>query len=176
MRFSRRFLVALGLVLLGSSLAVAAIVTKFLVSASQTNLLTTELNSLGNNSYTSASSAIDFSVGQTNRDGYLFCSIQGKFTFAANPTANTGVTVWLLGTDDASTYEDTPTSSIGLGRRPDAVLPVTTGTTATNVRVEIRCPKGLIKAVAQNTGTGQAMGASGNTIKILPFTPEGVLQ
>jgi hypothetical protein len=154
----------------------AAIVTKWLVMGTQTTLLSTELNSLGNNNYTSASSAIDFSVGQANRDGYLYCSVEGKFAFLANPTASTSVTVWLLGVDDGTNYEDTPTSAVGLGRLPDVVLPVTTGQTATRVRRVILCPKGSIKAVAKNDGTGQAMASSGNTIKVLPFTAEGIAQ
>lgn len=155
----------------------AALVTKWLKQSAQTTLLNTQLDSIANNAYTAASSAIDFSVGQSTRDGYLFCSLEGNFTFAGNPTANSSITVWLLTADDGTNYENTPTSSIGLGRRPDADLPVTTGQAGTRVRVPILCPNGLIKAVAKNNGTGQTLNGSGvNFIKVLPFTPEAISQ
>lgn len=158
--------------------ALAALVTKWLKQSAQTTLLNAELNNIGSGSFTAASNPIDFSVGQSTRDGYLFCSLEGNFTFGASVTnANTGVTVWLLTADDGTNYENTPTSSITLGRRPDAVLPATTGQAGTRVRVVIMCPNGLVKAVAKNDGTGQTLNGSGvNFIKVLPYTPEAIAQ
>lgn len=155
-----------------STMLVAAPITTELAVGTVTTVLSTELNSLGNNAFSVASGIMDNRIGQT-LNGYLICRIEGKFTFAASPTANTGVSGWFLKNVDATNYEDTPTSSIALGRAPDFVLPVTTGQTATRVIVDIMCPAERFKVVAKNDGTGQAMSASANTIKVLPVTWQG---
>jgi len=71
---------------------------------SQSNLLTTELNSLANNG-TAIGSAYDNTVGQTG-DGYALCDLEIVCTYGSAPTANTGVSFWFIGTQDGTNYED----------------------------------------------------------------------
>lgn len=169
----RRLAVAVLLLFLWPSLGFPVATTTKYILGTQGNLLTTELNSLANNAYTAAGTTYDNTQGQTG-DGYTLCDIEGVFTFGANPTANTGITVWLLVSQDGTNFEDTPTATIGLGRAPDVFLPVTSGQTGTRVIRRIQAPWGKFKAVAQNTGTGQTLAATANTIKIRPVTPQGV--
>lgn len=171
----RKKLVTLTLaVLLGCSHSSrAAVITKWLLG-NQTTVLSTELNSLGNNAFTAASGTINNTVAGGTGDGYTLCDVEGVFVFAAAPTANTGVTVWFLMTSDGSNFENAPTASITLGRLPDVVLPVTAGQTGTRVVVRTLCPWGNFRALAKNDGTGQSMAASANTIKVRFVTPEGM--
>src|ERR1043166_4214105 len=168
----RVFILLLLLLALQISFAYAAVTTEWATGA-LTTVLSSELNSLSNNGFSSASSAFNNAIGQTG-NGYTICRVELVATFAANPTANTGVSVYFLkGTDATPNFENTPTSSIGLGRPPDVVLPVTSGQTGTRVAVDVLCPAYQFKVSAKNDGTGQAMAASGNTIKILMITPKG---
>ena len=171
MRKAVRF--ALVIVLCWCTAAFPAVVTKY-ATGTIANLLTTEMNALAANAYTAAGSAYNNIVGGGAGDGFTLCDIEFKGTFAANPAAGGAIIVWLLTAPDGTNYEDTPTASIGLSRGPDVVLPVTTGQTATRVARRITCPWGLFKAVAQNAGTGQALTASGHTLKIRPVTLQGI--
>lgn len=133
----------------------------------QTSLLTTGLNSLANNAL-AISGAFDNTVGQTG-DGYTLCDLELVVTYGSAPTANTGVTVWLLGSQDGTNYEDGDASTTP-ARLPDAVFPLRAVTTAQRIIRRVSLPHGLMKALLLNDGTGQAMAASGNTLKIRPVT------
>ena len=159
----------------GASAVLAAQVTKWFLG-SPTTLLSTELNSLANNGFTAASATYNNTVGGGGGDGSVRCLIEGSFTFVAAPTPNSAVFVWFLKALDDTNFENTPTTSISLGRGPDVTLPVTGGQTSTRVSRLVECPPGLFKTVATQQGTGQAMAASGNTIKIRPVTIQGVSQ
>jgi hypothetical protein len=164
-----------GLLLWACVTPLQAQVTTKLATGALTTVLSTELNNLVNNGFTSASSVFNNAIGQTG-NGYPICRVEGFFTFAAQPTANTGVSVWFLKATDATpTFESTPSSTLTLGRPPDVVLPVTTGTsqTVTRVAVDVLCPAYQFKVSAKNDGTNQSMAASGNTIKILMIAPQG---
>ena len=165
-------LLVLGLLLWALVTRLQAAVTTEWAVGSVTTLLSTELNSLGNNSFSSASATYDNRIGQTG-NGYTACRIELVATFAANPTANTAVVLWFLKSADGTNFENTPTSSIGLGRPPDVVLPVTSGQTGTRVMVDTLCPAERFKVSVKSDGVGQAMAASGNTVKLLPVTPQG---
>ncbi len=120
-----------------------------------------------------ASATYDNRIGQAG-NGFTLCRIELVATFGGNPTANTGVSVWFLKSADGGTnFENTPTATIGLGRPPDVVLPVTTGQTGTRVAVDVLCPAERFRFVAKNDGTGQTLAASGNIIRLLPITPQG---
>jgi hypothetical protein len=138
---------------------------------SQTSLLTTELNSLANNG-TAIGSAYDNTVGQTG-DGYTRCDVELVVTYGSAPTANTGVTFWLLGTQDGTNYEDGDNSTTP-GRLPECVFPLRAVTSAQRIIRRIWLPWGKFKPLVKNDGTGQAMAASGNTVKIRPVTRQGV--
>jgi hypothetical protein len=148
----------------------AAVVEKFLLG-SVTSLLTTGLNSLANNSL-AISSAFDNTIGQTG-DGYTLCDLELVVTFGTNPTANTGVSIWFLQTQDGTNYEDGGTSTTP-ARAPDVVFPVAVSTSAQRLIARALLPWGLMKVLLKNDGTGQAFAASGNTLKIRPVTREAV--
>lgn len=137
------------------------------------SLLTTELNSLANNALAVATAAFNNVVGGGGGDGYTLGEFELVVTFGTAPTANTGVAVWLLGQPDGTNYED-GSSSVTPARAPDLVLPVRAVTTAQRVTVRTIMAPGSWKALVKNDGTGQAFAASGNTLKVRPYTPQGV--
>jgi hypothetical protein len=170
----RLALAVLGLFALGT-VAHAALVTKWLLGT-QTNLLTTELNSLSNNGYTVPGPNYNNIVGGGGGDGFTFCVIEFFGTFGANPTPNSGLAVWLLQAPDGANFEITPSATITQGRAPDVVLPVVQGQLITRVSRTIVCPSGLFRTAARNDGTGQSLAPSGNLVRIKPVTQQGVSQ
>jgi hypothetical protein len=145
-------------------------IEKYLLG-SQTNLLTTELNSLANNG-TALGSAYDNTVGQTG-DGYTLCDVELVVTYGSAPTANTGVTLWMLATQDGTNYEDGDNSTTP-ARLPECVFPLRAVTSAQRIIRRIWLPWGKFKPLVKNDGTGQAMASSGNTVKIRPVALQGV--
>lgn len=139
---------------------------------SQTSLLTTGLNSLANNAQ-ALSAAFDNTQGQTG-DGYTLCDVELVVTYGSAPTANTGVSVWFLGTQDGTNYEDGDATPIQPARLPDVVFPLRAVTTAQRIIRRVWLPWGLMKALLRNDGTGQAMAASGNTLKIRVVSRQAV--
>ncbi len=130
-----------------------------------TSLLTTELNSLANNAL-NVGSAITLTTGEPGyRSGELECVV----TFGTAPTANTCLLVWFLSEVDGTNYEDGGTS-VTPARIPDAIIQLRAVTTAQRIIVPCTLPPGTFKALLKNDGTGQAMAASGNTLKVRPVT------
>jgi hypothetical protein len=148
-----------------------AVVEKFLLG-SQATLLSTELNSLANNG-TAIGSAYNNTVGGGGGDGYTLCDVELVATYGSAPTANTGVSLWFLMTEDGTNYEDGDNSTTP-GRLADAVFPLRAVTTAQRIIRRVLLPWGNFKPLVKNDGTGQAMAASANTVKIRPATGEGV--
>lgn len=150
-------------------------IEKYLLGSVAT-LMTTELNSLANNgtaiSSVASSGVYDNTVGGAG-DGYTLADVELVVTYGSAPTANTGVSVWFLSVPDGTNYED-GSGSITPGRMPDAVFPLRAVTTAQRIGRRIALPWGPFKTLAKNDGTGQAMAASGNTLKVRPCTTEGV--
>ena len=140
-------------------------------------LLSTELNSLANNTMCSAGSAINnVASGTANADGYVRGSVQLSLaTYSGTPTANTGVSIWFLkSVDGGSTYED-GSSSVTPARRPDLVIPVRALASGPQV-ITKQCwiPAGYFKPIAKNDGTGITFASSGNTIKVETNTDQSV--
>ena len=164
------------LLLLITATIVSAATTLQLEVGTLTSVLTTEMNTLGSNAYTAASAAIDNRIGQT-LGGRLICRVIVHAVYGTVPTQGGSITGWFLKNMDPTTplYETTPNGTIILNRLPDFVIPTMSGTGATtsDVSVDVRCPAERFKVVIQNAGTGQAMNASGNTLKILPITLQG---
>jgi hypothetical protein len=162
------FLGLVALLLTAALVQAAPIITKQLTGSPSTLL---SLTTLTNNSWSTVGSNFNNGIGQTG-DGYLFCELQGAFTFAAAPTAGSAVQVMLLRAQDGTNFEDTSTSTVKLGRLPNVTLPVTSGQTTTRVTLEVKCPPGLFRAQALNDGTGQTI--TTGTVSIRMLTPEGV--
>jgi len=145
--------------------------TEKLLLGVQTSLLTTGLDSLANNSL-AISNTFDNTQGQTG-DGYTLCDLELVVTYGVAPTAGTGVSVWFLSTQDGTNFEDGGTSTTP-ARSPDVVIPVAAVTTAQRIIRRAVMPWGRVKVLAKNDGTGQAMAASGNTLKIRTATRQAV--
>jgi hypothetical protein len=148
-------------------------VTKLLLG-SQTTLLSTGLNSLANNSL-AISAAFDNTIGAGGGDGYLLADFELVLgTVGSAYAANTGYSLWILQSQDGTNYEDGGTSTTP-ARPPDVVFPVQAITGAQRImRRAIEMAPGLAKYLLKNDGTGQTMNASGNTLKVRPYTPEFV--
>lgn len=131
--------------------------------------MTTELNSLANNSR-AISSALDNS---TNLD--LYGDFELAVDFVTAPTLDTTVDLYLVRSADGSNYEDGDASN-----RPVANSFVGSfqllGTTAAQRLVlrDVPLPPGLFKTVIHNNATGQAFPASGSTLKYRPHNLQSV--
>jgi hypothetical protein len=152
-----------------------AIVLKQIEQGSPVSLLTTELNSLANNSNAVSATAVLVNVaGGSNTDGYVRGKLELNLAAPAGSfTANTGLSCWFLASADGTNYEDGG-SSVTPARLPDVVFPVRAVSTAQRLNRRVRVPVGSHKVLLRNDGTGQALNASGNTLKILLNTDEMV--
>lgn len=138
-------------------------------------LLSTELNSLANNTNCSPSGAIDNTQGQADKDGYTRGKLEVYLdTYSGTPTANTGISVWFLLTVDGTNYED-GSSSVTPARPPDVFVPVRAVASGPQRMIkQCRVPVGSFKVLARNDGLGLALAASANTVKFKLNTDEAV--
>jgi hypothetical protein len=135
-------------------------------------LLSTGLDALANNALAPAAAYNNVQAGGGG-DGYTECDLELVVSFASAPAAASGVSVWFLGAPDGTNYEDGDASTTP-ARAPDAVLPLRAVTGAQRVNRRVWLPWGSPKALLKNDGTGQAFGATGNTLKVRPVTREAV--
>lgn len=131
--------------------------------------LSTELNSLANNGLAAKATALSITSSL-----YVIAEVELKVTYGTNPTANTGCSVWWCREVDGTNYEDGFDASLTPARAPDVVLPVRAVTTAQRIIRTCIIPPGAFYPLLKNDGTGQAMSASGNTLKIKPLTFQNV--
>lgn len=144
------------------------------------SLLTTELNSLANNtnvvsSVGGSSGVFDNVQATSNLNAYVRAKVELVLAaYTGTPTASSAVYLWFLKNIDGSNYEDGG-SSVTPARNPDAVIPVSaTASGPQRVIVECWVPVGLFKVLARNAGTGITFAASGNTVKVKLNTDQGV--
>ncbi len=129
------------------------------------SLLTTELNSLANGSASAASSAI---ANQTNLDVYADIEL---VLASLSPASPNYCTLYILEAIDGSNYPSA-TGAV-LRNQPSQILctfPLDTSA-ATAQRIVVRnvvLPPGTFKVVLDNQA-GVALGASGNTVKMIPY-------
>ena len=131
------------------------------------SVMTTELNSLANNASVASSVITVTSTGYLLAEFELYVAGMG-----GTPTANTAFDLWLLRRPDGTNYEDggvsvTPT------RGPDVWFPIRAVSTAQRIVRVCELPPGLWTALVRNNGTGQALAASANTMKVRPYTTQG---
>lgn len=131
-------------------------------------ILTTELNSLANNTNAIKSTA----VAPTSTE-YTMVEVELYVTFGSAPTANTAVSIWFLREIDGTNYED-GSASITPTRNPDVVFGVRSTTNPQRMIKTCILPPGNFKPLVRNEGTGQAFSASGNVVKIRPVTLQSV--
>ncbi len=152
--------------------------TARVVAGTPFNLLTTELNSLANNavavsSVAGASGVLDNSASAAG-DGSIVGDVE--LTLAAlggTPTAGYGLSVWFLRSFDGTTFEgytSGTTSTAPLNRPPDLVFSFGGQATPNSpiIAPDVAMPVGHFKALAWSNGSGVALGATGNSLKILP--------
>jgi len=132
------------------------------------SVMTTELNSLANNSNAVKATSITLSTTE-----FIMAEVELVVTFSAVPTANTGVSIWLLREIDSANFED-GSASITPTRAPDIVFGVRATTNAQRIIKTCLLPPGVFRPLVRNEGTGQAFVASGNTLKIRPLTIQSV--
>lgn len=129
-------------------------------------LLDTQLNALPNN-------ALAVGGAYTAGGGYLMAQLELYVTFGTAPTANTGVSVWFLRAIDGTNYEDGADGATTPARLPDVVFPLRAVTTAQRITRRVTLPAGTWRPLLKNDGTGVALAASGNTLRIVPLTYQG---
>jgi len=131
------------------------------------SVMTTELNSLANNALNISGAITITSSGYLLAEFELYIASMGGV-----PTANTAFDLWLLRRPDGTNYEDGG-ASVTPSRSPDLWFPIRAVSTAQRIVKVCELPPGLWKALIRNNGTGQALAASGNTLKCRPFTTQG---
>lgn len=127
---------------------------------SQGNVLTTELNSLGNGSYSAVGPAYD---NTTNKDQYAALQID---LASLNPTAGAYLQLFLVASPGGTNYEDAPASTNpGYHMAIDAMSVTTGSATKRIVSPLFKIPPGKWKFVLLNK-TAVALAASGNTVAL----------
>jgi hypothetical protein len=128
--------------------------------SSATSLLTTGLNSLANGARAISSTVAD------NRD--LLGDFELVVDLASAPTADSPIYLYFLEAPDGTNLEDGGTG-ITPSALPDVVFTVRAVNTAQRiVRTRIPLPNGDFAVLLVN-GSGQAMEASGNTVKMWTY-------
>ena len=135
---------------------------------SVSTIVTTELNSLANNSLVVSSVAGSSGVITAPTQPQLLVEL--FVTFGTAPTANTSILVWFLKTIDGGTSYEDGSSAVTPTRNPDLIFSVNAVTTGQHLQKICDTPQTNFKVLIKNNGTGQAFAASANTLKILPYT------
>jgi len=127
---------------------------------SRGTVLTTELNSLANGSYSAVGTAIDNSAN-LNRWGVLEVALA-----SLNPTTGAYLMLFMVQSADGTNYEDAPSSTNPGMQSLVAVLNVATGSaTKRIISRPFRLPAGKVKFVLLN-GTNVSLAASGSTVTL----------
>ena len=134
------------------------------------DIITTQLNSLSNNTISSASSEVDNSV---NLDTFYWLEL--NVTFGSAPTdANPNVDVYATKALDGTNYETAPvTGGTDCGYQYVGSFPVRKNTSAQNIQIgPFAMPPTKLKFYLDNQ-TGVAFPASGSTVDIVVNNLEG---
>lgn len=133
---------------------------------SRGTVLTTELNSLGDNAYSAVGSPVD---NTSNLDQYGAVEVN---LASLNPTTGAFLTLFLVQSVDGTNYEDAPSSTQPGYHQQIAVLPLATGSATKRVSSPIfKIPPGKFKFVLRNDAN-VALGSSGNTVTLYTANDE----
>lgn len=127
-----------------------------------TSVMTTELNSLANNTR-----AISSAKGADATAADLLGDWELVVTYGTNPTVDTLIDLYLIRSADGTNYQDGDASIRPTTNSYAGSFQVRAVTTAQRLIIpDVPMPPGLYKAVIYNNGTGQTFAASGNTLKV----------
>ena len=143
---------------------------KWQAAPTKTQIMTTQLDGLANNTISSASTEVDNSV---NLDTYAWLEL--NVTFGSAPSdANPTVDVYMAKAPDGTNYESAPlTGGAQQGHMFIGSFPVQKVTSAQRIVVgPIPLPPTKFQLYLDNQ-TGQAMAANGNTLDIYTDNLEG---
>jgi hypothetical protein len=134
---------------------------------SRSSVLTTELNALGNGSYSAAGTAYD-NTTNLNQTGYLEVNLA-----SLNPAAGAYLQAFMVQSLDGTNYEDAPSATNpGYGCQ-NASASLATGTATKRVSIgPFVIPPGKTKFVLLNKA-GVALAASGSTMTL--YTADGTV-
>jgi len=140
-------------------------ISKWNVPSAVVTALSTELNALGNNTMSAAGAAI---ANQTNLDIYVDLELN---LAALSPVAGAYVAVYLAEAIDGSTYP--APSAADQRQQTDGllctfILSLTASTAQRLVKRQVVIPPGTFKLYVDNQ-SGVALGATLNTLKLLPY-------
>ena len=148
------------------------------IIGTETVLMTnTNLSALANNTLFLSSAFNNVQAGGGG-GGYTLCRITAILSMAVAATANTGISIWFLKSQDGgTTYESGGTGYTPL-RLPDLVIPAPVDTTQRIIMRDVICPAGFCQVLLKNDGTGQALKtdvtSAGSKLTIVPITRQSV--
>lgn len=136
---------------------------KWSTPAAIATLLSTGLNSLANGSRAISSAITD------NREQYA--DFELVVTFGSAPAADSPIYLYFIKQIDGTNYEDGSTS-LTPSAAPDVIFTVRAVTSAQReIRSRVVLPNGTFEVLLVNA-SGQAMAASGNTLKWITYCDE----
>ena len=148
------------------------------IIGTETVLMTnTNLSALANNTLFLYSAFNNVQSGGGG-SGYTLCRITAILSMAVAATANTGISIWFLKSQDGgTTYESGGTGYTPM-RLPDLVIPAPVDTTQRIIMRDVICPAGFCQVLLKNDGTGQALKtdvtSAGSKLTIVPITRQSV--
>ena len=134
-----------------------------------TNLLATELNTLGYSAGGNTLSTLGGAFQNTN--ARIFCDIEFLAGSGITTAAGAFLEVWFLRSLDGGTNYEDGSASLAPGRGADVIIPVRAGTNITPRAgmSMVALPPGFFKPIARNQVT--TLPASGNIVRYTPYSP-----
>lgn len=140
-----------------------ASIGKWNAPSAAVSVLTTELNSLGNNTLSAASSAVD---NRANLDVYADVEL---VLGSLSPTAGAYVALYILEALDDTNYAEATNLRLKTSQLLCVIGLDTTAATAQRIAVRnLILPPSKFKIVLDNQ-SGVSLAASGNTVKMIPY-------
>ena len=134
-----------------------------IIRGSTSTLLSTELNSLANNTGSALGTEVNNSTALE-----IYADFELLVTFGTNPTDGSLVELYIAGALDGTNYED-GSSTVQLRTHYVGGFPVRAVTSAQRIPLRrIPIPPCKYKAYVVNK-TGQTTASSGNTVKAFPY-------